>query len=67
MQTLHNTLLYISNKNLKELYNIYKYLPGYWSKLKELQYKTDRPYRRQSGKTLFDLEEEFEKKVLHTV
>lgn len=47
------------NKNLKELYNIYKYLPGYWAKLKELQYKTDRPYRRQSGKTLFDLETEF--------
>ncbi len=47
------------NKNLRELYNIYKYLPGYWSKLKELQYKTDRPYRRQSGKTIFDLEREF--------
>ena len=52
------------NKNLKELYNIYRYLPEYWTKLKELQYKTDRPYRRGSGKTIFDLEEEFRKRCL---
>lgn len=50
------------NKNLKELYNLYLYMPHYWEKLKELQARTDRPYRRQSGKTLFDLEKEFERK-----
>jgi len=49
---------------LKELYNIYKYLPDYWAKLKELQYRTSRPYRRQSGKTLFDLEREFARREI---
>ncbi|MCD7932572.1 MAG: phosphoadenosine phosphosulfate reductase family protein [Tannerellaceae bacterium] len=48
------------NKNLKELYNYYLYLPVYWNKLKESQSKTDRPFRRDSGKTIFQLEEEFE-------
>lgn len=52
------------NKNLKELYNIYLHLPYYWEKLKEIQSKTDRPYRRQSLKTIFDLEIEFEEKKL---
>lgn len=33
------------NKNLKELRNMYLYLPEYWDKLKELQKRTDRPYR----------------------
>ncbi|WP_370520812.1 phosphoadenosine phosphosulfate reductase family protein [Dysgonomonas sp. 25] len=51
------------NKNLKELFNIYRYLPTYWQQLKELQSKTNRPYRRQSGKSLFDLEEEFRKSI----
>lgn len=31
------------NKNLKELKNMYLYLPWYWKKLKELQLNTDRP------------------------
>lgn len=47
------------NKNLKELRNIYLYLPEYWNRLKELQMKTDRPYRRNSHETIFDLENRF--------
>lgn len=34
-----------SNKNRKELKNIYQYLPKYWDKLKELQSKLDRPMK----------------------
>lgn len=48
------------NKNLKELRNMFLYLPKYWERLKELQSKTDRPFRRD-GKTIFDLEERFKK------
>lgn len=47
------------NKNLKELRNMYLYLPEYWDKLKELQKRTDRPYRRNSHETIFDLENRF--------
>lgn len=47
------------NKNLKELRNIYLYLPEYWNKLKELQNRTVRPYRRNSCETIFDLENRF--------
>ena len=47
-----------ANKNLKELKNIYLYLPQYWQKLKFLQSKTDRPMK-QSG-SVFALEERFE-------
>lgn len=47
------------NKNLKELNNYYKYLPKYWEKLKELQAKTDRPFK--NSMTIFDLEERFKK------
>lgn len=59
---MHNTLVYIRNKNLKELYNIYLYLPDYWHKLKDLQVKTPRPFRRTSGETRFDLERRFKRK-----
>lgn len=51
------------NKNLKELKNIYLHLPWYWKKLKELQLNTDRPYRRNSGETIFDLEERFKREM----
>ena len=51
------------NKNLKELKNMYLYLPWYWKKLKELQLNTDRPYRRNSGETIFDLEERFKREM----
>lgn len=47
-----------ANKNLKELKNIYLYLPEYWHRLKELQSRTDRPMKK-SG-TVFELEERFE-------
>lgn len=33
-------------------------------KLKELQLNTDRPYRRNSGETIFDLEERFRRELL---
>lgn len=45
------------NKNLKELRNIYKYLPNVWQKLKDLQSKIDIPFRE--NKTIFDLERRF--------
>lgn len=32
-------------------------------KLKELQLNTDRPYRRNSGETIFDLEERFKREM----
>ena len=49
-----------ANKNLKELKNYYLYLPTYWNKLKELQSKTDRPFKYNKYK-IFDLEEKFKK------
>lgn len=48
-----------ANKNLKELRNIRQYLPEYWSKLKDLQTRTDRPMKGP-GKSVFDLELRFE-------
>lgn len=47
------------NKNLKELRNIHDYLPEYWGYLKGLQTRIDRPYRRSTGETIFDLEKRF--------
>ncbi len=47
-----------ANKNLKELRNIYHYLPKYWGWLKGLQSRIDRPFH--SGKTIFELEERFQ-------
>lgn len=49
-----------ANKNLKELRAYYKYLPTYWNKLKELQSKTERPFRNNK-ESIFDLEERFKK------
>lgn len=49
-----------ANKNLKELYAMYKYLPEYWNGLKDLQSRTDRPMKGQ-GKSVFELEERFKK------
>lgn len=51
-----------TNKNLKELRNIYIYLPQYWEKLKELQMKIDRPYKgfcKGEPRGVFELEERF--------
>lgn len=50
------------NKNLKELRNMYQFLPIYWEKLKALQSRIDRPFRRD-GKTIFDLENRFKKEL----
>lgn len=47
------------NKNLKELRNMYRFLPPYWERLKELQSKTERPMKGP-GKSVFDLEKRFE-------
>ena len=55
------------NKNKKELYNIWKYLPKYWERLKELQSKIDRPMKKFCNKkygeygNVFDMEKVFEK------
>ena len=46
------------NKNLKELKNYYLYLPKYWHKLKDLQSRTDRPFKNNKY-TIFDLENKF--------
>lgn len=46
-----------ANKNKKELFAYYKYLPRYWGNLKELQERTDRPFKKD--KTVFDFEKEF--------
>ena len=50
------------NKNLKELKNIYNFLPNYWEKLRELQKKIDIPFRNKS--TIFELENQFKNQSL---
>lgn len=50
------------NKNLKELKNIYMYLPEYWQKLRGLQSRIDEPFKG-NGKSIFDLEEKFKKEI----
>jgi len=47
-----------ANKNLKELKNIWYYLPKYWERLKELQAKTTWPMKGESG-SVFELEKRF--------
>lgn len=47
-----------ANKNLKELRNYKAKLPEYWEKLKELQKKTEIPFK---GIGVFELDERFEK------
>lgn len=47
------------NKNLWELYNIWKFLnEDYWSRLKYLQFRNERPFNRENS--IFDLEKRFE-------
>lgn len=51
-----------ANKNLKELENIYRYLPDYWEQLKILQMKTARPmkgWRNGLPLGVFELEQRF--------
>lgn len=58
-----------SNKNRKELKNIYMYLPDYWQKLKDFQLKTNRPMKSFSNKeygfygNVFDMEVVFKKEI----
>lgn len=46
------------SKNLKELENMYRYLPKYWQMLRALQSRIPRPFR-SNGETVFDLEKRF--------
>lgn len=46
-------------KNLKELRNIYFYIPEVWQELREKQKLTDKPYKGD-GKSVFQLEARFE-------
>lgn len=50
------------NKNLKELKNYYLFLPNYWEKLKQLQLRTNRPFKYNKY-TIFDLEKKFKAEV----
>ena len=53
-----------ANKNLKELRNIYLYLPQYWDRLKDLQSKINRPFKgfyKEKPQGIFELEGRFEK------
>lgn len=52
------------NNNLKELRNMYHYLPDYWTKLKQLQEKTSLPYKNYTKNgipygTIEELEQKF--------
>lgn len=47
------------NKNLRELRNIYKYLPNYWEGLRKLQAQINIPMKGD-GKSVFDLQRRFE-------
>lgn len=50
------------NKNLKELKNIYLFLPHYWEQLKSLQIRTERPMKGE-GKSVFQLERRFQEEL----
>lgn len=50
------------NKNLKELKNMYIYLPEYWRVLRGFQSRIDAPFKG-SGKSIFQLEERFKKEI----
>ena len=50
------------NKNLRELRNMFIYLPEYWERLKDLQRKIDRPmkgYYKGQPRGVFELEQRF--------
>lgn len=51
-----------ANKNQWELYNIWRHLPEYWERLKTLQAKTDRPFKKTYS--VFELERLFENGVI---
>lgn len=52
-----------ANKNLKELRNIYRYLPQYWSRLEDLQRQINRPFKgfyKGEARGIFELERRFD-------
>lgn len=52
-----------ANKNLKELQNIYHYLPQYWSKLEDLQQQIERPFKgfyKGEPRGIFELKRRFD-------
>lgn len=51
------------NKNLKELRNIYQFLPGYWERLRDLQSQISQPMKG-AGKSVFELEERFKQEIM---
>lgn len=52
------------NNNLRELKNMFLYLPDYWERLKSLQEKTSFPYKDyKNTKTVLELEERFRKEL----
>lgn len=52
------------NNNLRELKNMFLYLPDYWERLKSLQEKTSFPYKDyKNAKTVSELEERFRKEL----
>lgn len=58
-----------ANKNRKELYNMFCYLPEYWQKLKDFQARTDRPMKNWHNKkygcygNVFAMEKVFEQEL----
>lgn len=51
-----------ANKNLKELRNMYLYLPQYWERLSNLQRKIDKPFKgtyKGTPRGIFELEQRF--------
>lgn len=53
------------NKNLKELKNMFLFLPEYWERLKNLQTKIELPFKE--NKTIFDLEKRFKSEIQPTL
>lgn len=51
-----------ANKNRKELRNIYRYLPEYWQRLRDLQNRTERPMKGE-GWSVLDLESLFKQEL----
>ena len=55
-----------SNSNEKELFHMWRYLPDYWQRLKDLQSKTSRPMKGTYNgieKDVFYLERKFQEKL----
>lgn len=50
------------NKNLKELKNMYLYLPQYWQKLKNMQDRIKEPYYKNKL-SIYDLEYRFAQEI----